>query len=94
MKRFLWLLLLAIGLLAGGVAWLWVAQNADQTAMLRLDLGSMVGAWTTAEPQPVAPLLLVVFGVGVAVGGMPMALWALSERGRRSRATKAVDDAS
>jgi hypothetical protein len=61
------LLRLLILLLVGGVAMLFVLQNAGASTSLGLNLG--FAAWRFTAPQPVAPLMLASLGVGLAAGG-------------------------
>jgi hypothetical protein len=61
------LLRLLILLLVGGLATLFVLQNAGASAALGLNLGFR--AWRFTAPQPVAPLMLASLGVGLVAGG-------------------------
>lgn len=68
-----------LALISAAAVYLWALQNADQTAQLQLDLGSYVGAWRMATPQPVPMMLIAAWVVGLASG----LLWGGLIGGRR-----------
>jgi len=76
------LLRLMILLLAGGLAALFVLQNAGTSASLGLNLGFV--AWRFSTPQPVAPLMLASLGVGL-VAGIGWGFLRASANGRKAR---------
>lgn len=71
MRYAFWIVVLLLLAVVGGVATVWALQNADQVAVLRLDLGSGLGlAWAMREPMSVPLLMLAAFGVGFAAPGL------------------------
>ncbi len=64
------LLVLLVAAALAGLAWVWIAQNTDQTATLSLDLTSAVGAWQTRGPVPVTTLMIQAFAAGFVVAGL------------------------
>lgn len=63
-----------------GLAWVWMAQNADQTAVLSLDLTAAIGAWQTRGPVPVTTLMVQAFAAGFVLAGAMFLLRGLFAR--------------
>ncbi|MEE2752140.1 MAG: hypothetical protein VX519_11980 [Myxococcota bacterium] len=80
MHRNFMILRLVLVLLAVGLGWLFVVQNADAMAGLGLYLG--FAAWRFGEPQPVALLVLGSFSLGLLLGVVRAAI-ASSVRSQR-----------
>jgi hypothetical protein len=57
----------------------WAVQNANQVAMLRLDLASF-GSWKMPRPMEVTRLMGLSFGVGALLAGTPFLLWGMQLR--------------
>ena len=87
MKTFVNGLITLFFLVAITLTYVWVMQNADQSASLHLDLGRLIGAWETREPMAVTTLMGVSFGAGALLASVFFLAWGMS------RGSQAAGDA-
>ena len=79
MRKFLLGVLALIVIAMVTPVYFWVAQNANEVAMLRLDLASF-GSWKMPRPMEVTQLMGISFGLGALLAGTPFLLWGMQLR--------------
>lgn len=88
MNRVINLLVTLVLLAAVVLVWFWSRQNADQVALLRLDLGRYVGAWEMTTPMGVPSLMGASFGAGALFASVFFLAWGMANRRRAETAER------
>lgn len=82
MGRVIGTMLTLMFIAAGAVVWFWTMQNTDQSALLRLDLGRLIGAWEMQRPMQVTTLMGVSFAAGAFLAGLFFLAWGMGLKRR------------